>query len=60
MKRTTEEILAEAITGGKSAMEGVVLALHDDIDALDEAGKAGFELGKTLREYAVSALREGE
>jgi len=56
MKRTIEEILADTITDTKATMAELSLLMHEGIEGLVEAGKAGAKLGKTLREYAVAAL----
>ena len=60
MERTTADILAEAIVNTSRAMAMFTRQMDETIDALNEAGEAGAQMGKILREYAVAKISEGE
>jgi len=52
------EMLANAANAGKEALDELGLAITGALESLEAAGKAGAELGKKMRKWAETQVKQ--
>jgi len=55
-EKEVARILEQSIVAGKEAMTEMALGISGAVEGLAAAGKAGTEIGETVRKYAIAAM----